>query len=497
MNTIRMTLTAGLLVLGAVISRADESAPKADSSLEIIQYKMPAGWKAANSPGQPVRVLTSPDSNGAAQAVILLMVSPPQDGQELAAAFKTAIERITADGKVTESSDAISSKTRQGYDAISKTLVIHTAAGQDVHARMVAAKVNNRIAGIYYVASNQAMYDQHQGEMAALLQSVSFADAAANPLGANPLGANALGANTELAALEKQKQELLAKIAEIESREKQLAGNSSPAAGGGATAQDDLLAKAREAYLKGLAARRKPHTISGDILALDGKPIANVVSYRVYVWGTTIAAERTSYGLEVDQNGHFEQQVPDGLYQLEAHCIVNQAGHRVPVDLVWLDDRKMGVVQASAGGIVRDFRLVLNGLRPGEDPKSNHAYFGGSLRVDGPAFDLRRGSFSVRHPGARVLLTLTAQTAMVDGSKMDPIIVNMDVSELNYSSTRRNIPVGVYKASAVLVGKDGTKTQLPCASNFNGPFGESAEIFWESSRDNQEQRNERAIFLKD
>jgi hypothetical protein len=167
------------------------------------------------------------------------------------------------------------------------------------------------------------------------------------------------------------------------------------------------------------------------------------------------------------------------------------------VDLVWLDERKMGVVQASAGGIVRDFRLVLNGLKPGEDPKSDHAYFGGTLRVDGPRFDLQRGSFSVRHPGARVLMTLTAQSTMVDGSKIDPITVDMDVSELNYSSTRRSIPVGVYKVSAVLVGKDGTKTQLPCSNNFNGPFGESAEIFWESQRDNAEQRNEPAIYLRD
>src|SRR5437899_579361 len=139
--------------------------------------------------------------------------------------------------------------------------------------------------------------------------------------------AAAAPARSELEALDKQKQELLPKIAEIEARQRQLSatitGGAAPAGDAAAAlnANEQLLAKAREKFAKDLATRRKPHTILGDILGLDGKPIPNVISYNVYVWGTTVAAEKTHYGLDVDQNDHFEQQVPDGLYKIKATCL--------------------------------------------------------------------------------------------------------------------------------------------------------------------------------
>ena len=486
-----------LIFLLTVTARADD-APKADTSLEIIQYKAPAGWKLAEGNGSPARIYSSPDSNGAQRAMIIIMLTPPQDPLDLAAAFDVAVKQVTSNGKVIEAGDVASTKTRQGFDAVSKTIVTQGAGDEKVFARMIAAKVQNRMAGIYYLATSRDLYDLHQAEMASLLQSVTFnanAGGAVNPLGAGP---TAMGATAELAALEKQKQELLARVAEIEARQRVLAGGAAPAArAADATPQEELLAKARDQFIKTVATRKKPHVVSGDILALDGKPIQNVASYHLSVWGTTVAAERTTYSLEVDQNGHYEQQVPDGLYQVEARCIVNQAGHRVPIDLVWLDDKKQGVVQASSDGIVRDFRLVLNGLKPGEDPKSERAFFGGMLRVNGPPYELKRGNFGPRHPGGHVILTLVAQSPLVDGSRMEPITMDMETSDLNYSSNRRNIPVGVYKATAVLVEKDGTKTVLPCASNFNGPFGDSAEIFWESSRDNADQRRDPDVYLKD
>lgn len=492
----RTGFVGGIVLLLGVLCRADDAG---DSTLDFVQFKAPAGWKASES--QAARIFTSPDSDATQQTIIILLVTPAQENLDLPAIFDQSVKQVTSGGKVLEASETSASKTRQGFDALSRTLTTQVEGQPLVYSRIIGAKVRNRMAGIFYLSTSKAHYEEHQKEMAALLQSVSFTDGAAavNPLGAgavNPLGAGTGTASAELAALAKQKQELLAKVAEIEARERQL-GGATAQAGHAAVPQDDALAKAREQYTKGVAARRKPHVVSGDILGLDGKPIANVISYRVEVWGTTVAAERTTYSLEVDQNGHFEQQVPDGLYQVMAHCIVTQAGHRVPVDLVWLDDKKVGVVQASSAGIVRDFRLVIAGLRPGEDPKSDHAYFGGTLSVAGPPYTVTRGSFSTRHPGGHVILTLTAQSTLLDGSRMEPITIDVTVEEVNYSNNRRNIPMGVYKASAVLVAKDGGKTAMPIASNFNGPYGDSAEIAWESSRDNADQLTVPGLYLKD
>jgi hypothetical protein len=490
---VRCVCWSALLLLLAVPSLAED---KPDSTLEIIQFKAPAGWNASDRPGQPVKIFSSPDSNPTQQAMIMLVVTPPQNGLDLANAFEATTKQITGNGKVLESTDVVSSKTRQGFDAVSRTLVAQAAGDQRVYARMVAAKVNDRMAGIYYLATSQELYDQHQAEMAALLQSVSFNANAAAPAGL-------AAAKSELEALDKQKQELLQKVAEIEARQRQLsaaiAGGAAPAgdAGAAANAGEQLLAKARERFVKELAARRKPHTILGDILGLDGKPIPNVISYSVYVWGTTVAAEKTHYGLDVDQNGHFEQQVPDGLYKIKATCIVENAGHRVPVDLVWIDDKKQGVDQSSASGIVKDFRLVTNGLKPGEDPKGTNSYYGGIFAVNGPPYNVTQGSFSTRHPGAKLQLTLTPQGPLVDGSRIAPFTIEMDVREADYSAHPRNIPLGAYKVSAMLIEKDGTKRVLPASRAFGGELADSVDLFWESTRDYPEDRAEPNIYLKD
>jgi len=257
------------------------------------------------------------------------------------------------------------------------------------------------------------------------------------------------------------------------------------------------LARAKERFAKEVAARRKPHVILGDILGLDGKPIPNVDAYSVYVYGTTIAAEKTHYGLDVDANGHFEQQVPDGLYKVTATCIVNHDGHKLPVDLVWLDDKKVGVDQSSDVGIVRDFRLVMTGLKPGEDPKGQNAFYGGSLDVNGPPYDLYKGHLSTRFPGTTLQLTLTAQSSLVDGSRIDPFTIDIPVENVNYAQHLQSIQIGTYVVTATLVSKDGTKRALQLGTEFGGALGNSAEIHWQAMRDYKEQREVPRIYLRD
>src|SRR5258706_15254033 len=118
-SLLRPWLWGALMLLSAGVCSAEE--------FQILQYKLPAGWKAVERPGQAGLVLTSPDSTPTQQALILVVLAPPQEGLDLAASFETAIKGVSSDGKIIESTDAVTTKTRQGFDAISRTLVIQKA----------------------------------------------------------------------------------------------------------------------------------------------------------------------------------------------------------------------------------------------------------------------------------------------------------------------------------------------------------------------------------
>jgi hypothetical protein len=487
-----------LIVFAAIVGAAAAEEP--DVSLEIIRFKSPAGWKSSDMAGQPARTFISPDSTATQQAVILVLLGPVKDNLDLRASFDAITKQMTQGGKIVESGELTSTKTRQGFDALSQTMVAEQADKQHVYGRIICANVQNRLATFCYLASTSQLYDQHVADMDGLLKSVSF-----NVAGT--AGANAAAAQAEIQALESQKQDLLKKIADIEARQRQLAGGiqgaaaGAPAAKGGLEAiwdeNDRLIQAAKEKSAKETDGRRKPHTILGDILGADGKPIPNVDTYKVFVSGTTIAAEKTSYGMDVDANGHFEQKVPDGLYRVSAACIVKFADHRIPVDLMPLDGRTLAVTQDSSLGIVKDFRLDLDGLKPGEDPKGDNAYCGGLVIVNGPSYDLYKGSLSTRHPNTKLQLTFAPKGALVDGSKRQPFVIEMDVAQVTYSFKLRRLPLGAYQVSAALVAADGSKQALAIAPSYNGPFGASADITWDCRRDYQEQRDDPQVYLKD
>ena len=492
MSLIGFVVVLSALFFNSTIATADDK-PKPDSNLDILQYKTPANWQSSDQTGVNIaRTLVAPDSTLSQQAVMLLIVTPAKADLNLAADFDAAVKQLTSEGKTIDPGEVVSTKTRQGFDAVSRTVITEKSDKQRVYARMIAAKVNNRMVGIYFLATSEELYKKHDPEMDALLQSVSFKVAADGVAAKN---ANAPVAKAEIESLEKQKQELLKKVAELDARQRQLQASiagSAPAA----MSSEQLVANAKERYVKEAAGRRKAHTITGNILGTDGKPIPNVEAYTVNVWGTTIAAEKTRYGIEVDANGHFEQQVPDGLYQIKATCIVTNDGHRVPVDLVCLDDKKIGVDEASTKGIVKDYCLAMQGLKPGENPKDLSSYFGGSITVNGPTFDLTRGHLNTRHPNSTVQLDFTPIAPLVDGTRGEPFTVKIDSPDLNYGQKRANIPIGTYRVTATLIEKDGTKLQLTCSPN-NGNYYTSIDVFWECVKDRQESRANPMFYLKD
>ena len=237
-------------------------------------------------------------------------------------------------------------------------------------------------------------------------------------------------------------------------------------------------------------------TILGDVLTLDGRPIPNAAPYSAFVWGITNAGEKLRLLFAVDAKGHYEQKIPDGLYQIRVTCLVDYGGHRVPIDLVWLDDKE-GVDQASDEGIVRDFRMVMTGLKPGADPKRDDAFFGGAFKANGPVYQPSIGSFSQRHDGGKVLFTLTPQGPLIDGTRGEALTLDYPTTDLDYGSFRRNLPIGVYRVTVMLIDKNGTKRRLGVTREFGKDYLEWVDISWESSTRNKEDRVDPTVYITD
>src|SRR5947209_4572641 len=89
----------GLLLLAAASCLADDAPPAPDASLEIVQYKTPAGWQKTDQPGQAVRIFTAPDSNAAQQATILMLLKPAQDPLDLRATFIADMKSMIGNDK--------------------------------------------------------------------------------------------------------------------------------------------------------------------------------------------------------------------------------------------------------------------------------------------------------------------------------------------------------------------------------------------------------------
>lgn len=475
-----------VLMVGAVAACADDVTP--DGSLEIVQYKAPAKWQATEKPGQSARVFTSPDSTSSQQAVLMVMLSPQQDRVDLGAAFDGIVKQMSQNGKVVQQSERTPGQTRQGFDVMSQTLVAEVAGGQRMWMRIVAANVKGRLATFCYLATTSDLYERHTPDVDAFLKSVSF----------TPGAAAAAGGGGEYAALEKERQELLARVAAIEARQRQLmASTSSGAVKGGVPVgvDDAALAKAKEEFAKTLESRRKPHVVLGTVLTLAGKPIPNVVACSVGVGGTTIAAERANYKIEVDANGHFEMQVPDGLYTVFPQCIVTVGWHQVQADLIAIDGRKEGVTQESAKGIVKDFRLVLNALRPEREPGKDDSYFGGVVKVMDPTYTPQAGQISHRHPNAKVRVTFVPLGPIIDGTTIEPFAVELPTAGLGGGQIAR-VPIGSYRVTAALVGADGASTPISCSTDINGR-ADFAEVFWERDRGSEFTRADPHVYFRD
>jgi hypothetical protein len=151
------------------------------------------------------------------------------------------------------------------------------------------------------------------------------------------------------------------------------------------------------------------------------------------------------------------------VYRVIPTVAVTINGHRVPVDVVPIDGSQAGSSQASAEGIVKDFRLVINTAKSGADPSKPDSYFGGSVEVRDPTFsDIAR-----HHPGTKVRVSFTPVSATVDGSRADPFTIDLDVARVTQGDKIWRLPLAAYRVSAALVSANGSTSALGCAPKFD------------------------------
>ena len=424
-----------VLAVGAVQS----AIALADSpdSVGQIHFKAPPDWRPVDQPGKTMRMYVAPDSTPAEQAVLIIAFG--QSGGEFRTQFDGFVKGAMTSRKIVQSGQVRPGRSRQGFPVLTQNLTSEDSAGRLAMARFVAADINGQPALLCYVATLPDAYEGHHAAAEQFMASVSFGDSAPAP--------------------------------------SQDSGGPAPAAPAAPPAQAPAAdapaapATSPEQWARDAAARRKPHTILGNILNSQGKPVQGVKGI-VYVGGTTLRGDRTSFDLDVDENGHFEMLVPDGVYRLTPNLTADYDGQRLPVQLEPMDGKNPAQTFGSAEGIVRDFRWVLLGRRPGVDGDSYVNYFGAHITLQdaspgGPGRQLK----DRYPPGTKLRIVFTPKGPLLDGSEGRPMLLEVDVKVPSGFANQGcgTIPIGVYTASAELVAPNGRRGRLAISQQLGDP----------------------------
>lgn len=210
----------------------------------------------------------------------------------------------------------------------------------------------------------------------------------------------------------------------------------------------------------------KPHTIQGDIFGADGNKFhINNARVTVHVWGPgDIGHDDQMYNIPMDENGHYEMKVADGVYAFHATAYVPLNGKTVCVDLESVDNISPSVQQVSTPGIVKNFGLKLYGLSKFGDASDANSYFGGHAWVgDGAANFTSDGywtNLAVHYPGATITFILTPEGPCVDGSAAPAKQINLSVEDLQKGKYLVNFPYAYYRLTAVLTTAQGQQKAL-------------------------------------
>jgi hypothetical protein len=211
----------------------------------------------------------------------------------------------------------------------------------------------------------------------------------------------------------------------------------------------------------------EPNTVAGRITDVRGNVIEEA-RLLVQVSGTTLAGERTNFDIEVDDNGLFSQEVPDGLWRIYGFIEKEYNGHKYRLPLDPEDNREIGSTQGTRKGVVKNFVWKVAGLKPRADKTLPGSYYGGSIDLtDVQSYNEGRRLVD-RYPGAKVVVTLKPKGLLIDGSQGKPVKVEADVAAADAITrpTFMDIPLGEYVVTAQVVAPNGASRPLNIAAGF-------------------------------
>jgi hypothetical protein len=220
---------------------------------------------------------------------------------------------------------------------------------------------------------------------------------------------------------------------------------------------------------------RRPGWITGQATDARGNPLPNV--HVIIRSGSVSMGTESYYEAEVDQTGHYAQQVPGTSYAISAYVNTTYKGRRYQL---WLDpvDGVDSPNQDVRGGLVKDFVWRLSGPTPRakDQPENPASYYGGEIDLgDDAEFRFTYGGGASESPpypaGATVRLELTPDGPLLDGSPGTVLTYDQDPATLA-TAVLRDVPLGDYIARASLVAAGGGTTPLRVAArNADGQFG--------------------------
>jgi hypothetical protein len=392
-----MCLAIGSFSLMPVIAsgQAEKSsksvtAPPAEKAAGVekwngMTYRPPKGWKQEKS-AENVRLYNAPDSKPGSEAALMLVNGANFEG-DFREAFDRVLKAATKDHEVLRTSEVETAKTSEGYDVLVQAIAYKTKEGAEGHRAIHGSPRRG--------AHGDGLLRRDHGSAGQQIRA--DADGVSEEPGFAP---NERDSPNKPDRSDKPDKEDKPDGDPLVSR---AARGLTPAQ----IARDE-------------ATRRKPNTVSGNLYDNRGKlfHFPGVKAW-VHIWGFSAEGKRVFFDAQVDANGHYEKQVPHGLYVVNAYALFPVNGNPVRVAMDALDERPTEETTDSTPGIVTDFGLKLVGSVHGGKPDSFAGYHGGGVYVtDGanwkeaifgamdrkyPAGNLRRGDADTAHPPDRRL----------------------------------------------------------------------------------------------
>ena len=229
-----------------------------------------------------------------------------------------------------------------------------------------------------------------------------------------------------------------------------LAGLGSGGRGGGSSAASAGTGSGRGAARPGL--------VTGRITDAAGQPLRDA-EVRVTVSGLAADGSPATFTPPVDAAGRYAQEVPEGQYGVSATVGLSREGRRFTFPLHPTDNAPPANRAPSAPGIVKDFEWRMSGLRPLGTEGRRGSHYGGTVYLGPGPFT---AELAQQFPGGTVEVTLTPAGALFDGSPGRPVTERRGVAEIG-STTRGyllDIPLGVYTATARVIGANGAEQPL-------------------------------------